>query len=180
MQFTNRYVTEFTFKRQLFTLRAHGAHVRLNSNWIQLVYNFTIIFFVLRNIFQITRPIVDISALLQLWFQKKRKRKKTVYKSQTRGTPSKFKTLNELSCVRFVSSSNCRIVKRFFFHFFFFSFQCLAKVRVGTCLQTFCHVYFFAALPEVLLPNWGGYDRGLCVERKKNFDEPYQSDDIWV
>lgn len=42
-----------------------------------------------------------------------------------------------------------------------------AKVRVGTCLPTFCHVYFFWLLPEVPLPNWGGYD--LASDAKKNW-----------
>ena len=58
-------------------------------------------------------------------------------------------------------------------------FSNVGKGVVGTCLLTFCHVYFFFwLLPESPLPNWGGYHvLLLCLE--KNIDEPYQSDDIW-
>lgn len=58
------------------------------------------------------------------------------YKSQTRGTPSKFE-MKERSFDTDVSG--IRIAK--FNEVFYFM---LAKV--GTCLQTFCHVYFFLAV----------------------------------
>lgn len=77
---------------------------------------------------------------------RERGRYKKSNKSQTRGTPSKFDVW--MSEQRLHSSRlrryGLRIVKVLFSFFFFHYFiECLLKVRVGTCLHTFCHVCFF-------------------------------------
>lgn len=141
----------------------HGSytHSITSHRTIEYLCQFQIIttsYFILVTILQLPCLYGTFSALLQpLRLRKKYTKVKYV----------KVFEIQKENSLRFgcLERSNCKIERRFF----------VMLAEVGTCLQTFCHVYFFWTLPEVPLLNWGGYD--LSFVGKKT-DELYQSDDI--